>query len=325
MPFSEVIKACLLQSANETANIIAENSASSREEFLKLMNKKAKEIGATHTQYKNFHGMPDSEHYTTARDLSIIARYAMVLSPASEKFRGVVSQSSFTLGPTNKHTEWYGLRCTNKLRDYHSAYFDEVLGVKTGYIDASGHNFVSCVKGKDGKRLLSVISGIRTFNTYDNIFYFTRKLLEYGYKNNATAQFNAKGSEIGELDVANQPGGMNKVKAVISDDVKGYLPIKVSDWKIEKKIKWNDVKLAAPLKSGIKVGTVSYYMNDHLLDTSEIITQGEIPLSFEHLRSQIMKTYVMMVIILLILIYLISMFTKSNKRKRSVRNVSKTP
>ena len=312
MVFSDLIKAVLLNSANEGANIIAENSAPSRQDFINLMNEKAKKIGATHTHYVNCHGMYDPNHYTTARDLATIARYAMVLSPASKTFRSVVSSSSYTLPPTNKHSVWYGLKITNKLRDYKSEYFNKVLGVKTGYTTASGNNFIGCVQNYQGKRLLSVITGVHSIGTTSDKFFYTKKLMEYGYINNSLMTVSKSGEVAKSFPVNNQPGGINSVNLLISSDVKIFLP---KEYTLTQKIVDSKESLSAPIPAGTKVATLNYYSNGLKVSSMPLITEKDVPLSYESIRTTITMSYLGFILLLFVLIYYLNRSTKPKRNK----------
>lgn len=95
-----------------------------------MMNDKAKEIGATNTHFNNPHGLTDPNHYTTARDLAKVARYAY----QNEKFRKIVSTKEQEIQWVNpaERKDIYG--STNRLLWN----YDDVTGIKTGYTDAAG-------------------------------------------------------------------------------------------------------------------------------------------------------------------------------------------
>ena len=82
--------ALMLVSANEAAAAIAEHISGSTTEFAKLMTKRAKELGCKNTQFKNPHGLPDEEHYTTAYDMGLILKEAMK-HPEFRKIAGTIS------------------------------------------------------------------------------------------------------------------------------------------------------------------------------------------------------------------------------------------
>ncbi|GAE90587.1 D-alanyl-D-alanine carboxypeptidase family protein [Acetivibrio straminisolvens] len=135
-----LLDALLVRSANETAYVIAENLCSSRQEFYNLMNEKAKELGATNTNFLNPCGIDNGEkgknHLTTARDLAKISQYAMTIP----QFREIVQKTIIKIPPTNKHSEEVIVGTTNRLllyekSRYKSEYFSKVTGIKTGYTD----------------------------------------------------------------------------------------------------------------------------------------------------------------------------------------------
>lgn len=85
-----LLQALMISSANETANIIAENISGTRKDFMDLMNKRVAEIGAVNTHFTNPCGAHDKNHYTTARDLAAIARHGMTIP----KFRELAKEKS---------------------------------------------------------------------------------------------------------------------------------------------------------------------------------------------------------------------------------------
>ncbi len=96
--FEDLLNAMLIASANDAALALGKHISGSIEDFVKLMNDKAKEIGAINTNFVNPNGLHDDNHVTTAHDLALIAKYAM----ENEVFRSIVGKSSYTIGPTNK-------------------------------------------------------------------------------------------------------------------------------------------------------------------------------------------------------------------------------
>ncbi|MBF6841874.1 D-alanyl-D-alanine carboxypeptidase family protein, partial [Acinetobacter baumannii] len=92
LTLKDLLYALLIESANDSALVIAKHIAGTAEEFAKMMNDKAKELGALNTNFVNPHGLTDENHLTTAYDLSLIARYAM----KNETFREIVSNYTYT-------------------------------------------------------------------------------------------------------------------------------------------------------------------------------------------------------------------------------------
>ena len=98
LTMTDLINGMLVYSANDAANVIAIQVAGSMDAFVDMMNAKAQELGMTNTHFVNACGTHNDDHYTTARDLAILARYCM----QNETFRSIVSQPTYHIAPTNK-------------------------------------------------------------------------------------------------------------------------------------------------------------------------------------------------------------------------------
>ena len=132
----------MIYSANDAANVIATHISGTSEHFVELMNQKAHELGATNTNFTNTYGIHDDNHYTSAADLAIMARYAM----QNETFREIVKTDMYTIEATNKYKETRYLSSTNHLisrRRQSNYYYKKAIGIKTGYTDESGYCLIS--------------------------------------------------------------------------------------------------------------------------------------------------------------------------------------
>ena len=147
----------LIPSANDAANVLAEHVSGSIENFAELMNKKAKEIGCTNSHFANPSGVHNTELYTTAYDLSLIARYAMNI----EKFREIITTTTYTLPSTDIYPNADRTFTTSNdlIRpDSDKYYYEYANGIKTGYTNASRDCIVASAK-KDDKEFIIVILG----------------------------------------------------------------------------------------------------------------------------------------------------------------------
>lgn len=135
----ELLYGLMLQSGNDCAVTLAIHHSGSVEEFSRRMNKKAVSLGAEHSCFVNPHGLPDSRHHTTARDLALIAAYAM----ENETFREIVSC---------KYYAPRGWKNKNKMLEN----YEGAIGVKTGFTTAAGRCLVTCAERED-MRLISVV------------------------------------------------------------------------------------------------------------------------------------------------------------------------
>lgn len=98
LTYEQLLHVLLIPSANDAANVIAEDIAGSVESFSSMMNTKAREIGCENTNFVNANGVHNENHYSTAYDLALIGKYAM----ENETFRKIVSTVRYTLPVTNK-------------------------------------------------------------------------------------------------------------------------------------------------------------------------------------------------------------------------------
>lgn len=262
-----LLHALLISSANETANIIAENICSSREEFIELMNKRALELGAKDTHFVNTNGMHNDNHYTTASDLAKIARYAMTLP----KFREIVSKTEYTMLPTNKHESWPTLYSTNKLLRYgtRSDLF-KINGIKTGYTSPAGYCFVSSAVYNDGMELIGVILGDRNTGVKDSVFKCTEQLMEYGNRNYSLQTLIKQGEVIREdVDVLDAQLGKS-LDLIAENAVECVLPADTSLWNLSR-IEYIKSDLAAPISRGEILGHIEYFRNGISLGRTNIV------------------------------------------------------
>lgn len=186
MSVHRLLQALLVVSASEAANVIAEYVSGSREKFVELMNEEAQALGCTGTHFANCHGLPNSDHYTTARDLAIIAQAAMEY----EEFRDIVGSAVTTLAATNVHgtqkiTSTNGVLPGSSYPNYSYPY---AIGIKTGHTSVAGYCLVSAAD-KDGRRLLCVVMGCGSRTAS---FSQTIRLFDWGYDNYDALTFGAE-------------------------------------------------------------------------------------------------------------------------------------
>ncbi|MDD6023956.1 MAG: D-alanyl-D-alanine carboxypeptidase [Oscillospiraceae bacterium] len=177
MTVHRLLQALLVVSASEAANVVGEYISGSHEEFVNLMNEEAQALGCTGTHFANCHGLPNPDHYVTARDMAIIATAAMQY----EEFREIVGSAVTTMEKTNKHgaqviTSTNGILPGSSYPNYNYEY---AIGIKTGHTEPAGYCLISAAD-KDGLRLLCVVLGC---GSRTSSFDQTIKLYDWGYEN----------------------------------------------------------------------------------------------------------------------------------------------
>lgn len=163
LTMEELIYALLLQSANDAAVAIACHIGGSVEGFSALMNEKAQQLGLSDTHFTNPHGLDDEDHYTTARELAIIASEAL----KNPQFKKIVSTYKRTFSTEERVRTYINHNKLLKL-------YDGCIGVKTGFTKKSGRCLVGAAE-KDGLCFVTV-----TLNAPDD-WSDHRKMLEYGF------------------------------------------------------------------------------------------------------------------------------------------------
>lgn len=178
MTLEDTLHAVMLGSANECAYATAEHVALDYESFITMMNDRAKELGCEDSHFNNPHGLPDPDHYTSAYDMALISRAAIL----NDKFRKITGTSKYTIPPTNKHeAPTYLVNHHAMLNYYHTGkyIYDKCIGGKTGYTQAARHTLVTYAY-KDGMTLICVVLNV---DTTENQYKDTERLLEYCFDN----------------------------------------------------------------------------------------------------------------------------------------------
>ena len=153
MTFRDLLYGFMMRSGNDGANAVAVLVSGTLDGFVERMNRKAAEMGCEDTHFVNAHGLPDPEHYTTARDLALITQYAM----QNDLFREIVGTFSYTM-TIRRNNETFSHRITSTdlmINKDSSYYYQYCVGVKTGTTSAAGNCFVGAAE-RDGMRMISV-------------------------------------------------------------------------------------------------------------------------------------------------------------------------
>ncbi|MGI5902486.1 MAG: serine hydrolase [Desulfitobacteriia bacterium] len=182
----ELLEGALIRSGNDACVAIAEQAAGSLDEFMRLMNLKAVSLGATRSNFVNPHGLPDKNHYSTAYDLAVIARYAM----QDETFAHIVAQKYSTI-EYEEPAKIQEVKNTNKLL-WTYPYAD---GIKTGTTNAAGKCLIASAS-KEGRRLICVL-----LDAPDR-FGDAERLMDWGFKNTEIVSFGKKGDPVATFPFA---------------------------------------------------------------------------------------------------------------------------
>jgi D-alanyl-D-alanine carboxypeptidase (penicillin-binding protein 5/6) len=213
------------------------------------MNAVAARLGLTHSSFRNPHGLPARGHYSTARDLAVLARTIIEKFPS---FYSLYAEREFSYNDIKQQN-----RNALLWRDA------GVDGLKTGYTEAAGYCVVTSAQ-RDGMRLIAVVLGAPTARARND---GAQKLLEYGFANFETHKLYSAGQE---LDDARVRGGESQFAALgIAADV--YVTIPRGSYAQLAASMDVLAELAAPILSGTQVGEVSISLAGAQLAKSPVI------------------------------------------------------
>ncbi|MBS7262178.1 MAG: D-alanyl-D-alanine carboxypeptidase [Eubacteriales bacterium] len=257
---SDLLRTVIVVSANDSSVALAEHIGGSESDFVALMNAKAAQLGLTHTHFADCTGLADQDHYSSARDIAVMAR---VLLGFEHYFDYSRIWTDTLVHPSGRVTE---LTNTNKLVRFYSG----ADGVKTGYTSKAGHCLAASAQ-RGGMRFIAVVLGSPSSETR---FETAKGLLNYGFASCARTKLYALGSEV-KNDLRITGAASRTVRTVLASDVflisrKGTSPEpKVS-------VEWRS-DLRAPLEAGAVVGKLTVSLDGRVTAQSDVVLAESVP------------------------------------------------
>lgn len=256
LTLEQLLYSLLLRSANDAAAVIAKYIGGSIENFARMMNEKAKEIGCTNTNFVNPHGLHDENHYTTAKDLALIAKYAMKIP----EFRKIVATKSKVIPWPGKEYDRQLYNGNKLLEQYEGA-----DGVKTGYTSQAQQTLVASAT-RDGHRLIAVVLKSQGKNIWSD----AKALLDYGFSNFVFMDIIDSRETVTTIDV--KYGGW--LPLITEKDFKYTMPEDIHGNIEEKIVIKNDV--VAPIKKGQVMGEIQYTINGQVIGRVNLLAKKSI-------------------------------------------------
>ncbi|SEO62773.1 D-alanyl-D-alanine carboxypeptidase (penicillin-binding protein 5/6) [Duganella sp. CF517] len=234
----DLLHGLMIQSGNDAAVALAEAVAGDESAFVVMMNKEAERMGLKSTRFANPHGLPSPDNFSTAQDLSVLAKRVILDFP---QFYKIDSVKSFTY---NKITQ------PNRNR---LLWLDPTVdGMKTGHTEAAGYCMIASARRPNGaseRRLISVVLGTNSDNTRTQE---SQKLLNWGFQNFDTVKLYSKGQAIATPEI--WKGSQSAVKIGFTSDVMVTVPKGVAA-KMKPVLERKD-PLVAPLPLNTRVGSL---------------------------------------------------------------------
>lgn len=250
---SELLKAVGIASANDATVALAEKIGGSVENFVAMMNKRAKELGCKNTNFKNPHGLDEEGHYSTAYDMALMASQLV----NHKKILELTSTYEDYLTHPNGSKIW--LVNTNTL----IRFYDGLDGLKTGFTGEAGY-CLTATKEENGMRVISVVMKEETKEQRSKD---TISLMEYAFSYYNTKTLISSEKSLGKIFVDKSE---NKyVDYYLEKDVNVVVDVNNRDINYSYKIDLDKVK--APLNKGDRVGTLTLTMDDETINYSVIV------------------------------------------------------
>ncbi|NLM38223.1 MAG: D-alanyl-D-alanine carboxypeptidase [Firmicutes bacterium] len=257
----ELLEGVMLRSANDGSVALAEHIGGSEQNFVKLMNMKAREIGALNTNFSNAHGLTVPNHYSSAFDLALMARYGFGLP----EFVRLV-------GTREEAVEWYQGAKTREVRNTNRLLwsFAGADGVKTGTTNRAGYCLVASA-ARDGRRFIAVV-----LNSPDR-WGEAARLLEYGFNHFSLKLLAEAGAPA--VKVAVPSGYPAEVALYPRRDLMVVLP-KGKEGEGQCRVHLDPAALRLPVKAGATVGRLSFYFRGQEVEWVELYPRVRIRRAF---------------------------------------------
>ena len=244
MTVDDLIKACVVMSANDAAVVLAEAVAGSEDAFVERMNARAKELGMVDTHFVNTNGLPVADHYSSAYDIAVMSKKLYAFEETHKWF--TTWQSTITVGLPGKEKE-FRLTNTNKLIKAYPG----CNGIKTGFTNDAGF-CLSASATRDDTHLIAVALGCQTSKIRNAQ---VAKLFDYGFANYEAAVVAEKGDIVGEMRIAH---GTPETVHLVAGEKMTALTAKGEKDAVTSEISLNE-NIPLPLKAGEKVGEMVVY------------------------------------------------------------------
>lgn len=247
--FEDLIKGVVIQSGNDASVAIAEYLGGTEEGFVDIMNAYAQSLGLNNTLFENSTGLPSSNHFSSARDLSIIS--ANLINNFPEHY-ALYKEKSFTFNDIRQLNR-------NRLlwRD------DSVDGIKTGHTESAGFCLISSA-ARGSMRLIAVVAGA---NSEDERFNASQRLLEYGFRFFVTQNLLESNEEVRSADVWG--GKKDTVSLGLAKDLIVTVPrAELPGLKIDYTFNNN---IEAPISKGDTLGSLSVKSGETVIANANLV------------------------------------------------------
>jgi D-alanyl-D-alanine carboxypeptidase (penicillin-binding protein 5/6) len=316
----DLLYAILLPSGNEAAMMIADEIGDgSIPYFIEMMNKRAREIGAMNTTFRNVNGLPGDGNVTTAYDMYLIARHAMSLPGFMD-----IASSYYYNGGTNRLGEPLHWNTTNRMIVPSSpSYYPPVRGVKTGTTEESGYCFISTAT-RNGYNYMAVVMGVPYERglAENPVFPLTRKLYEWCFNTFSVKTLLERGKSFGEAKLK-LAWGKDHVSLMSSANFSALIPTAISISSVVYEPVLPEV-VRAPVKVGDEIGHVRIILAGEeigqvVLVASEDVEASRLLIVLDKLHSLTQSfwfKFAVVFVVISVVLYIALMIVRNRNRRR---------
>lgn len=313
LTIEQLLYALMIPSANDAAIVLAEHISGSVEEFAKLMNKRAEELGCKNTHFVNPNGIHSKDHTSTSYDLALMGKFAM----QNSIIRKIVSTTQFTLPATNKYSKTDRIfnNSNDLLNTYSRYYYEGTTGVKTGYTGEAGNCIIASAKKNDFEVILVVLGGESTNTGLSQRYLDCKTLFDYAFNNYSLKTLNEKNAVLKQITVRGATEETQNLNVLIKDKIEIFAENNIDLSSLDPEITL-DENLIAPISANSAIGKITYnydgqtYSSDLIAET-QVLSSDFLPLLFR-------------ILLIFVVLYLLFLLLKKPKNKSKKTHKKKT-
>ena len=315
---TDLLYAVAVASANDAANVLAEHIAGSVQDFVEMMNSKAASIGAVNTHFVNTHGLTAENHYTTARDMSLMMEYGMKV----DMFQTLLSTYARVIPETNKSNRRM-VSTTNALISQVSSYYYKYAGGgKTGTTTPAGYNLISWASKNSENFLCVAMHADKKSHSSNPIFSDSKKLYNWAFDNFSLQQIIDVNDPQTEVPVE-LSAEKDFVVLTAAENLSAVLPNDTDTKTLTYEIDVPE-QVMAPIYVGDEIGTVTISKDGVVYGKTKLVAGEDISRStvlyylycIKVFISNIWVQIIGLILLVLLIIYIIVMIRRNRRRRR---------
>ena len=323
MKAREALASLLITSHGDTAYMIAEHVGGTIENFVDMMNKKAEEMGLSNTHFVNPVGLHDDEHFTTAEDIYVFAKYAFEIDVIKE----MASKATYKMEATNVHGERTIANSNLLINPNSNVYYEPAICGKTGFTDEAGRCLVS-VASNGVYNYMAIVLNAKTQNGKRYDFIDSENIFRWAFNTFEYKTVLEPSTPVDEVKV-NLSSDADHVSVVLEGGLKSLLPKDADLSTVQIKTNLFAEEINAPVQKGAVLGTADIYYAEEKIGTINLIAANGVEsdkfkvfvedaktVSKNFFTSTIMKVFYALVIIVVVGFIALTVWLNLTKKKR---------